>query len=288
MQKVIDWLETVEQLAHNLYREASVFFGKDKAFSEFLERLAEDEAQHVHLVSVAADYVRRGEVQATSAIILDQMMTNRIEVHLKRTHDSLSRQTISKERMIESIVQAEFSELNSLFLYVVNTMKAYDKTFQHVAAAVQAHKNRIERFLDTLPDESKPDIDIRVVPAVWQNKLLVVEDTEPLRVLLSELLESLGVVETAKNGKEALEKTREHFFSAVITDIDLPVMSGLKFYQRAIEEDPSVQPRFVFCSGDISFERKTFFKKNNVRYLLKPFDVDEIIQVVGDVIQATH
>ena len=123
MQQVIDWLETVEQLAHDLYREASVFFEQDRPFAEFLERLAEDEAEHVHLVSRAADYVRRGEVQATSAIILDRTMKNRIEAHLKRAHDSLLKQSISKERMIESIVQAEFSELNSLFLYVVNTMK---------------------------------------------------------------------------------------------------------------------------------------------------------------------
>jgi len=190
--------------------------------------------------------------------------------------------------MIESIVQAEFSELNSLFLYVVNTMKVYDKTFQHVAAAVQAHKNRIERFLDTLPDESKPDTDTRVVPAVWQNKLLLVDDTEALRILLSDLLGSLGIVETAKDGEEALQKTREHFFSAIIADINLPLMNGLEFYQRAIEEDPSIQPRFVFCSGGITPERKAFFEKNNVRYLAKPFDVDEIVQVVGDVIQATH
>ncbi len=288
MQEVIEWLETVEQLAHDLYREASVFFEKDRPFAEFLERLAEDEAQHVHLVSSAADHVRRGDVQVTSAIILDQTMKNRIEVHLKRAYNSLSRQTISKERMIESIVQAEFSELNSLFLYVVNTMKEYDKTFQHVAAAVQAHKNRIECFLDTLPGESRPDTDTRVVSDVWQNKLLLVEDNKALREFLGDLLGSIGIVETAENGKQALQKTREHFFSVVVSNVDMPLMNGLEFYQRAIEQDPSIQPRFVFCSGGITFERKAFFEKNNVRYLVKPFDVDEMMQVVGDVIQATH
>ena len=288
MQQVIDWLETVEQLAHDLYREASVFFEQDRPFAEFLEHLAEDEAEHVHLVSSAADYVRRGEVQVTSDIILDQTLKNRIEAHLKRAYDSLSRQTISKERMIESIVQAEFSELNSLFLYVINTMKEHDKAFQHVAAAVQAHKNRIERFLDTLPDESRPGTDTRVLPAVWQNKLLLVEDSGPLRTLLSDLLGGLGTVETAENGKQALLKTREHFFSAIVTDINLSLMNGLEFYTRAIEEDPSIQPRFVFCSGYITPKRKTFFEKNNVRYLAKPFDVEEFVQVVDDVIQATR
>ena len=288
MHQVIDWLETVEQLAHDLYREASVFFEKDRPFAEFLERLAEDEAEHVRLVSSAADYVRRGEIQVTSAIILDQTMKNRIEAHLKWAYDSLSRQTISKERMIESIVQAEFSELNSLFLYVVNTMKEHDKAFQHVAASVQAHKNRIERFLDTLPDESRPGTDTRVLSAVWQNKLLVVEDRASLRALLGDLLGGLGIVETAADGETALQKTREHFFSAIITDMSLPLMNGLEFYQRAIEEDPSIQPRFIFCSGGITPERRAFFSKNNVRYLAKPFDVDEMVQMVGDVIQATR
>ena len=287
MQSIVDWLKTVEQLAHNFYKEASVFFKEEQELSAFLSRLAEDEERHFQLMSKAADYLREKEMPVISSITLSQTSKDHVETPLKQGYRLLLEHTLSKEQMIDYIVEIEFSELNNIFLYAINTMKEHSKAFQHVAAAVQAHEERIKVFLDALPDEFKPARDIGELRTIWENKLLIVEDNEPLRILLSELLSRQGVVETAKNGAEGLEKTREHFFNVIISDVDMPIMNGLEFYEQAIKEDPNIQSHFLFSTGEITPDREVFFKKNRLRYLMKPFSLDKIKHTVDDIIQSS-
>ena len=57
--------------------------------------------------------------------------------------------------------------------------------------------------------------------------VLVVEDDPDVRSALNDLLEAEGYeVETASNGKEALERLAEHRPGLVLLDLMMPVMSG--------------------------------------------------------------
>ncbi len=285
MQEIIDWLQGIEQLACDLYDESCTFFEQDEAFSAFLHKLAEDEAWHFHMMGSAADYLRKQDVKVTAAIALTQATRKRIESPLRRSCNSLSEQTLSKKQMIESLVEAEFGEWNDIFLYVTDTLQQYNRTFQYVAARIQGHQRRIERFVDTLPEELKPVRDMREMPAVWENKFLIVEDDAPLRFLLGHLLDEQGNIEMVENGKQALQKTRDHFFNVIISDVDMPVMNGLEFYREAAKENPDIRQHFVFCSGGITPDRKAFFKKHKLRYVEKPFGVDAFLQVIDGVMK---
>ncbi len=62
-----------------------------------------------------------------------------------------------------------------------------------------------------------------------QKKILVVEDEEPVRMLIQEELEDEGYsVTTAKDGKEALEYLSSHDVDLVTLDIEMPNMNGLE------------------------------------------------------------
>jgi CheY-like chemotaxis protein len=64
--------------------------------------------------------------------------------------------------------------------------------------------------------------------------VLVVDDDPVIAELLARFLQGQIVVEAAQNGQEGLTKAREGFFDLVLSDIMMPVMDGLEFYQPAL------------------------------------------------------
>lgn len=59
-------------------------------------------------------------------------------------------------------------------------------------------------------------------------KILVIDDEEDIRILLSSILESDGYhVITASDGREGLEKFQEHDPALVLTDVRMPLLDGI-------------------------------------------------------------
>lgn len=73
-------------------------------------------------------------------------------------------------------------------------------------------------------------------------RVLVVDDSAYMRVVLKDILESdnaLTVLDTAKNGLEAVEKTKALAPDVVLLDIQMPKMDGLATLQRIMKENPT-------------------------------------------------
>ncbi|HEX9331757.1 MAG TPA: adenylate/guanylate cyclase domain-containing protein [Anaerolineales bacterium] len=69
-------------------------------------------------------------------------------------------------------------------------------------------------------------------------RLLVVDDNKVNRILLSRGLEGNGhKVETAENGKQALEKLRTDAFDLVLLDIEMPEMNGYQVLEVCLQDD---------------------------------------------------
>lgn len=72
-------------------------------------------------------------------------------------------------------------------------------------------------------------------------RLLVVDDNRVNRILLARGLESQGHrVETAENGKQALEKLRTDSFDLVLLDIEMPEMNGYQVLETCLQ-DPELR-----------------------------------------------
>jgi class 3 adenylate cyclase len=72
-------------------------------------------------------------------------------------------------------------------------------------------------------------------------RLLVVDDNKVNRILLSRGLEGHGhKVETAENGKQALEKLRADPFDLVLLDIEMPEMNGYQVLETCLQ-DPDLR-----------------------------------------------
>src|SRR5215212_8212261 len=72
-------------------------------------------------------------------------------------------------------------------------------------------------------------------------RLLVVDDNRVNRILLARGLEGQGhKVETAEDGKQALEKLRSDSFDLVLLDIEMPEMNGYQVLETCLQ-DPELR-----------------------------------------------
>jgi len=287
MEEIIHWLQQVEQLARDVYKGAADSFSEDQKFSSFLSRLSQDEDSHFDLMGSTLQCMLEIKEHPVAAITIDSSIKDRVEKSLQESMKLINRHALTRQDILDCIVKTEFSEWNDIFLYVIKTFQEYTKTFQYVAANIQAHQKRIEKFLEGLPDDLEVSEDIRTLPGIWEERVLIVEDEQPFRELLTKFLRKLAAIETASNGQEALDKTKDHFFNVVVSDIDMPVMSGLEFYQKAIEMDSNIGRHFLFCSGKVTPEIENFFREHNLVWLEKPFRLEQLKQAVLDIINKT-
>jgi CheY-like chemotaxis protein len=287
MREMILWLRSIELLASNLYLEAACNLTDDPKFSSFLSRMSTDETWHYHVIGSAAHFLLENDIHLKSAIQLDVDLKQEVEIPFHELSSLLSKHKLTRKKLVDIIVKAEFSELNRVFLYVVTTLAEISSAFQHVAATIETHKKRIVKFLENIP-EGREIIDKNLhLPRIWNEKILVVEDLPAIRNILSETLKSFAEVHTAADGQAGLELLKNNFFNAVVSDIAMPRMGGIEFYQKAVALNSNFKRNFLFISGDITPEIGLFMRTNNLICLEKPFSLKQLAGLIQEVMDKT-
>ncbi len=105
--------------------------------------------------------------------------------------------------------------------------------------------------------------------------LLVIEDNEINRQSLVDILEEKYNVLTAVNGREGLELLRRHgqCISAVLLDIEMPVMNGYEFLEYVGQDSVFCKiPVIVTTVLDSSNDEKRCLELGAVDFISKPYD----------------
>lgn len=118
-------------------------------------------------------------------------------------------------------------------------------------------------------------------------RVVIVEDLLSDRSELKDALSRLQsvratVVAEAANGRDALERCREHKPDIVITDIEMPVMNGLQLARAIAVEFPGTRILFVTAHDHFEYARRALFL-NVYAYLLKPVDISELGRCIGEI-----
>jgi signal transduction histidine kinase/CheY-like chemotaxis protein len=131
-----------------------------------------------------------------------------------------------------------------------------------------------------------PAAPARPLPAVSTADILVIEDEDSLRGLLTEVIHGLGhQVAEATTGQEALALLQDRPYDLVILDLRLPDVDGQVVWQRAIASDPRLAGRVVFMTGDImSADTQSFLDDTGRPFLIKPFTMEQVGRVVSEVL----
>jgi putative two-component system response regulator len=113
--------------------------------------------------------------------------------------------------------------------------------------------------------------------------VLIVDDDEIATMILNEALTQSGyTVETASNGRQALEILRDGHCRMIVSDWEMPEMNGIDLC-RAIRSDETLgYVYFILLTGRNSREERVLgLTAGADDFIAKPFDPPELIARVG-------
>lgn len=123
-------------------------------------------------------------------------------------------------------------------------------------------------------------------------KILLVDDNELNIEIAQTLLEMKGfVIETANDGKEAVEKYQEneaYYYDMILMDIRMPVMNGLEAtreIRQLTKEDASVIPIVAMTANAFDEDMKKSIDSGMNGHLSKPIDVKALLDMMKRVIR---
>ncbi len=110
-------------------------------------------------------------------------------------------------------------------------------------------------------------------------KILVVDDAPMIRRILKNLLKEMGFtnVEEAEDGMVALQKLRSQKFDFVITDWNMPNLTGIELVQE-IRKDPNLKHLpIMMVTAEAKKENIILALKSGVNnYIVKPFTPENV------------
>jgi twitching motility two-component system response regulator PilH len=118
-------------------------------------------------------------------------------------------------------------------------------------------------------------------------KVLVVEDSDTQRELISQYLKGKGLnVIVAKDGVEAIEQIKGQTPDLVILDIVLPRMNGYEVCRQLRAAEKTAKLAVVMCSvKKEDFDRYWGLKQGADAYIAKPFHPQELIGTVKQLLR---
>lgn len=122
--------------------------------------------------------------------------------------------------------------------------------------------------------------------------ILIADDSEDMRDILSTKLSASGFgVQTAGNGREAIEKIKELKPDLVILDVHMPEMDGVEALLKIQENAELKKTRCVFFTsyGDdrhkTGIDEKVAKEIGAVDYIRKTDDLDSIVTKIREILE---
>ena len=140
--------------------------------------------------------------------------------------------------------------------------------------------------LTTAPEIRAEEVAVADPTPFKGTRVLLVDDDELVRRLMTENLEENGFVVTeAENGLDALAHITESqpAFDLIILDMVMPVMSGSEAYARVRQDDP--RQRILLYSGHTPEETLAeILEHPQTQFLRKPFRQQKLLDTMGQLL----
>jgi CheY-like chemotaxis protein len=130
--------------------------------------------------------------------------------------------------------------------------------------------NPVQRAEPRLPRPAGP------TPAGQGQRILIVEDSEPAIIQLTDILKADGYgVQVARDGKAALEVVAQTLPDAVVLDLMMPEVDGFQVL-RQLRSSPRTAPLpvLILTARHVSREELSFLTGNHIHQLIHKGDVD--------------
>lgn len=122
-------------------------------------------------------------------------------------------------------------------------------------------------------------------------KLLIVDDEAHIRMLIEQTLEDLedeGVeLLFAENGHEALDIIQKEQPNLVFLDVMMPKMNGMEVCQK-VKKELNLNNVYIILltAKGQEVDRQKGLDMGADRYMTKPFDPDEMLDIATEILEA--
>jgi EAL domain-containing protein (putative c-di-GMP-specific phosphodiesterase class I) len=123
--------------------------------------------------------------------------------------------------------------------------------------------------------------DVTIGPSTKRGRILVVDDEEPLLRAIRRTLTGAGYeVSTASDGETAAQVLTDGAFDAVLSDIDMPRMTGVQLLQSVRQRDLDVPVVLMTGNPDLRTAVQAV-AHGALQYLIKPVDTEELTTLMA-------
>ncbi|AQU80699.1 MULTISPECIES: response regulator [Planococcus] len=114
-------------------------------------------------------------------------------------------------------------------------------------------------------------------------KILVADDEDILRILITDTLEDDFDVEEAEDGKEALQKIRDNDYDLIVLDYMMPYLTGLEVLE-AVRNDHNTTKVLMLTAKAQDADRENAIAKGADYFMSKPFSPMELLTLVENIL----
>lgn len=119
------------------------------------------------------------------------------------------------------------------------------------------------------------------------SQVLIVDDSQSIRELLTSVLAGAGyAVTSANDGQQGLDTARTADFDLVITDINMPQMNGFELLQSLRQLPEYAFKPILILTTEFSQEMKLRGKEAGATgWMVKPFDPEKLIDIIRRILK---
>ncbi len=113
-------------------------------------------------------------------------------------------------------------------------------------------------------------------------RVMVADDSDAVRMVLKDILE-IGhhtMVAEAINGIDAVEKFNTTKPDLLLLDLAMPKLDGLDTVKQIMATNPNAKIVMITASDNIKTMQECI-KAGALAYVLKPFDFDQVLQIIS-------
>lgn len=119
-----------------------------------------------------------------------------------------------------------------------------------------------------------------------RGRILIADDQKGIRRLLEQLFKQDGwEVILARDGVEAVEKTRDFMPDVIVMDMKMPNMNGLEASVNILTDYKDMNIIMMTAYGETRLAQEAL-RAGIKRCILKPFDIFELLKLVNDMVNS--
>ena len=118
-------------------------------------------------------------------------------------------------------------------------------------------------------------------------RVLIIEDDKILSKTIEQCIKDKYDVDKAYDGEEGILYARQGIYDAIILDLMMPIMNGYEVLST-LRKEKNFTPVLILTAKDTLEDKLKGFRAGGDDYLVKPFNVEELLMRIEALIRRTY